>query len=324
MPPNPYAAIGAVLIALLLTVIVIQYLRMRRAVSARLAAGSQIVTTLRGPLEAAIRQGGSPTLLVSHGNGGGYDQGLAIAELAGGSECRIVAVSRAGYLRTPCDQPTRPEVQADDYAALLDALDIPQAVVMGVSAGGPAALQFALRHPDRCAGLILISALTLPVQVPGSARTLFTLMARLDPLSWLAYPLIKNRLITSNGPLPAPVKADSARMQALNRLMRMPLGSADRRLAGIINDFEQSIPHKNYPLEKITRPALVIHGLADPLIPPAHAEAAASAIPDAELILIDGAGHLCFVTHHELVEPAVRRFLKSVETAWRLHAADYA
>ena len=39
-------------------------------------------------------------------------------------------------------------------AALLDALSIDKVVVMGVSGGGPTTLNFALRHPDRCSGLL--------------------------------------------------------------------------------------------------------------------------------------------------------------------------
>ena len=38
-------------------------------------------------------------------------------------------------------------------------------------------------------------------------------------------------------------------------------------------------------------PALVIHGTADPLFPPAHGEALAREIPGARLLLIDGLGH---------------------------------
>jgi pimeloyl-ACP methyl ester carboxylesterase len=44
-------------------------------------------------------------------------------------------------------------VQADAVAALLDVLGIRTAAVMAVSGGGPCALQFALRHPQRCCAL---------------------------------------------------------------------------------------------------------------------------------------------------------------------------
>jgi len=57
--------------------------------------------------------------------------------------------------------------QADAYAALLDHLQLDRVVLCGFSAGGPAAIQFALRHPERLYGLVLGSS-----YLPGmGART---------------------------------------------------------------------------------------------------------------------------------------------------------
>ena len=53
-----------------------------------------------------------------------------------------------------------PEAQADAHACLLDALGIPNAAVVGVSAGGPSAMQFAIRHPQRTAALVLLVPLS--------------------------------------------------------------------------------------------------------------------------------------------------------------------
>ena len=46
------------------------------------------------------------------------------------------------------------DLWADDLAALLDALDIDRAHVMGTSAGGMIALKFAAKYPDRCIGVV--------------------------------------------------------------------------------------------------------------------------------------------------------------------------
>lgn len=51
-----------------------------------------------------------------------------------------------------------PALQADTFGALLDALEIERAAVLGFSAGGPPAIQFALRHPERTLSLVLASA----------------------------------------------------------------------------------------------------------------------------------------------------------------------
>ena len=60
-----------------------------------------------------------------------------------------ICPSRFGYLRTPIPQNASFEAQADAYAALLDHLHIEKAAIIGLSIGGPSALLFALRHPDR-------------------------------------------------------------------------------------------------------------------------------------------------------------------------------
>ena len=57
-------------------------------------------------------------------------------------------VSAAPRTAMPVD--ASPAAQADAHLALMDALGIDRAVVLGVSAGAPSAMQLALRHPDRC------------------------------------------------------------------------------------------------------------------------------------------------------------------------------
>src|SRR5438270_847651 len=65
-----------------------------------------------------------------------------------------------------------PEAQADLYAATLDALNVSQVVVAALSGGGPSALQFALRYPQRCRGLLMLSALSQDYTEEGVYRSL--------------------------------------------------------------------------------------------------------------------------------------------------------
>lgn len=118
------------------------------------------------------RLGAGPTVLILHGALGGYDQGLAIAELLPQDRLQVIPVSRVGYLRSGLSTGQTAENQADSYAMSLDALDIEQVAVIGVSGGGPTAIQFALRHPDGCWGLGLISTITQqPRGLPPFFRT---------------------------------------------------------------------------------------------------------------------------------------------------------
>jgi pimeloyl-ACP methyl ester carboxylesterase len=79
------------------------YAGYRRAIGhayERISTGGVIMQTRCGPIEYAVL-GEGPPLLSVHGAGGGFDQGLDLAESLARSGFRVIAVSRFGYLRTP-------------------------------------------------------------------------------------------------------------------------------------------------------------------------------------------------------------------------------
>lgn len=136
------------------------------------------VATRRGPVEA-VSVGEGPAVLALHGAMGGCDQSLILARTLGEAGYRYVALSRPGYLGTPLAAGRSPEEQADLYAGVLDALGLGRVVVMAVSGGGPSAIHFALRHPARCAGLVLASTTGAPVEDrPPLAFYLLPLLVR--------------------------------------------------------------------------------------------------------------------------------------------------
>src|SRR5689334_19745131 len=120
------------------------YLTWKRRAITGLRTGSSVIETASGPVEYCIG-GQGPAVLIAHGSPGGYDQGCAFSKLVGGKQT-FIAVSRPGYLRTPLSTGETAAAQADMYANLLDALALQQATVVGISGGGPSAIQFALRH----------------------------------------------------------------------------------------------------------------------------------------------------------------------------------
>ncbi len=83
----------------------------------------QIVETKCGSIEVAIRGEGEP-VLVSHGIGGGFDQGLGLVEAYLGDGYKVIAPSRFGYHATPLPADATPASQSDAFVCLLDAFQI--------------------------------------------------------------------------------------------------------------------------------------------------------------------------------------------------------
>lgn len=123
----PLARVGVfVNAALILASLVLGYRTYRaemRDEAQRVLAGSSMLTTMRGPIEYATLGEGTQ-VLVLHGTGGGLDQGLHAARELVPHGFQLIAPSRFGYLRTPLPGDASPEVEADAWAAFLDALDI--------------------------------------------------------------------------------------------------------------------------------------------------------------------------------------------------------
>ncbi|MBZ0139811.1 MAG: alpha/beta hydrolase [Pseudorhodoplanes sp.] len=277
------------------------------------------ISTPRGPVECAVA-GEGPTILALHGGMGGHDQSWLLARslLADPQGYRIVAPSRPGYLGTPLRVGRAPEDQADAYADLLDALGIPTVAVAAVSAGGPSALQFALRHPARCWGLVLVSAcsgrlatppaiiaqlrvLRLVALVPGLAA-IMRRRAERNPQNLarrsIADPLIRER--TLNHPVAGAL------------LRALQLGIFDRlrqRLPGTINDTTRFAGLDAYPIARLAVPVLVVHGKADRVVSFAHAEAVAGQVPHAALMAIENGEHVALFTHLDEVRTRAARFL---------------
>ena len=103
-----------------------------------------------------IHGAGWPLVLLHGGLGAGSMFGENIPALA--KNHRVILVDLQGHGRTAdIDRPMTLEAMADDIAALLEKLQIPQADVMGYSLGGGVALEVGVRHPEMVRKLVLVS-----------------------------------------------------------------------------------------------------------------------------------------------------------------------
>ena len=266
-----------------------------------------------GPVEYSLNGRQGPCLVVMHGGPGGYDQTAALFGDMFGKGFRVLSWSRPGYLRTPLQDGKTFQEQADVAAALLDELGIRRTAVLGYSAGGPVAIHFATRHPDRTWALILECAVTRQwVISPDNLREkiYFGYLMYSDPFLWTSDVIgrMSPRLIgMSTIEMESSLDKDTA-MRLMDTIMRDPdrvkvltdlmksMSPADLRKDGLENDVDQLKMVKDLPLAKIKTPTLIIHGTDDADVPFADAALAAKTIPHAELFLVPGGFHVMALT----------------------------
>lgn len=289
------------------------YIKWKLDLMRELTDGSSILYTEMGPVEYRIDGGSGPYLLVMHGGPGGYDQTSVLFRDMLGKGFRVVSWSRPGYLRTPVQDGRTFKEQADLAAALLDNLGIGKAAVLGYSAGGPVAVEFAVRHPDRIWGLILECAVTRRWTIsPGNfqEKIFFGYLMYSDPFLWasdaagrLAPRLVGMSTIEMESSLDAQeterlmdsIMHDERRVEILRDMVK-GMSPEELRKDGMDNDIEQLGKVRDLPLAMIKAPTLIIHGTSDADVPVADAEFASKMIPDSELYLLRGGFHVMALT----------------------------
>ncbi len=193
---------------------------------------------------------------------------------------------------------------------------------MGASAGAPSAMQFALRHPERCRALVLLvpaalvprpggsAAVTPPMKaMPAWTRQLFDLALRSDFLFWAAQRISRASIIRTILGTPSDVvqRASATEQARVASILEHILPIAPRR-AGLLNDAAVISTLERFDLERIAVPTLAISA-ADCLYGTFEgARYTAEHIAGARFIGYTAGGHLC-VGHQEEVASEIAAFL---------------
>ncbi len=198
------------------------------------------------------------------------------------------------------DKPTEPayttRLLAADAIAVLDSLGIERAHACGVSMGGRICQWLGIEHGARVASLILCS--TTPGNAHGVARDSEISAAMTKGLAdQEAAKLVMSTLFT-----PGWIATHMEVLQAMQERAIPPFAQALH--------FQCSEAHDAWALlPTIKNPTLVLHGSADRLNPTANAPLIASAIPDAELRIIDGGLHGAYLERADECNAIVLDFL---------------
>lgn len=307
-----------ILLVVFLAVLYLPYRRDIRNAYAKLdSIERQIIATDCGPIEVAMRGEGEP-VLVSHGIGGGFDQGLGIAEAYLGGGYKVIAPSRFGYHATPLPADATPASQADAFVCLLDALGLDKVIMMADSAGGTSAIQMALRHPERLKAVVFVSTAAPSVgeyDVALPPEPVIQTMFGSDFLMWVLTHHFESAMKPAMG-VPQGYTLSEAEQVQVTGVIRSILPIKPRTAGFVFDMFTSNLDMDNhpdqYPLEEINVPVLVIHAVDDSLASYANAEALAKRIPNTELLSVRSGGHL-LLSQEATVRSEVTRFLKSLQ-----------
>ena len=240
---------------------------------------------------------GSPLLLVMGHRFSGRMWGSLVDLLA--AEHRVVWFDNRGTGRSGATRDATVRDLTDDALTVMDAAQLAEAHVFGVSMGGVVALDLALAAPERVRSLVIGCSGVLTADKPRAPRSRY--VAYYLP-TWLTLRLSAPALY---GPACPPDRRD-----ADLALLRDDV--FDRR--GVIAQAKAVAAHAT-TLEEvatIAAPTLVLHGTADRVVPLAWGEELARTVPGAQLVRYEDSGHSFLAERPEEVSADVLRFLASV------------
>jgi pimeloyl-ACP methyl ester carboxylesterase len=234
------------------------------------------------------RQAKAPALVLIHGAGGSHLHWPPQLRRLDGAT--VYALDLPGHGRS--DSPGHDNIP--DYVTavirFLDAVQINQAVLMGHSMGGAIAQMSGLTYPERVAGLVLVGTgarlRVAPAILEGireDPETAFDLVTRYAWALGAPKDLVQLGRETLAETPPEVIYGDYAACDRFDIMDR---------------------------LDEIRVPALVIAGTADRLTPQKYGVYLADRLPDAQLVTIEGGGHMMMLEQPDRVAGAVAEFLQ--------------
>jgi pimeloyl-ACP methyl ester carboxylesterase len=309
-------AVTGTLVALALLALVLFTAWTARQVEKQMPARGQFID-IDGARVHYLDKGGGPPLLLIHGLAGqmlNFTHSLLV-RLAG--DFRVVMIDRpgSGYSVRPNDTLAPLAAQARLISRFCQALALERPVVVGHSLGGAIALALALEHPEQVSALALIAPVTHPPQsIPPPFDGLAVGSALLRRLiAWtLATPLaIANReraLATLFGPQPVPGDFATRGGGLLNLRPCAFIGASTDLIAA-----EQDLAGMPARYSSLTMPIGILYGTQDRILDPdLHAQGFVAKVPNAELELIEGGGHMILISSAEQVATFIGRLARRV------------
>lgn len=191
---------------------------------------------------------------------------------------------------------------AGDVVAFMDTLDLEAAVIVGGSSGGLVARRFAIDHPRRTLGLVLLGSPATLRDKPNLQELWDSTLSKLtDPVD----PGFVRELARSTLAQPVP------------RAFFETIVQENLKVPGFVwrATFEGIMEEDSFgELHKIQVPTLIVWGDQDAILSRSDQEALAAAIPGARLVVYPGAGHAFYWEEPERVASDLVAFIQGLGT----------
>ena len=227
--------------------------------------------------------GAGPALVFAHGLGGNHlSWWQQVPHFAERHTC--IVFSHRGFPPSGRVPGVRaPDAYADDLAALLDALDVSEATLVGQSMGGWTCLEYALRSPERVRALVMAST---------SGTLDFNRLGDAGIRDWLRGAPAALAELAARGIHPASGERMAREQPALAQLYWQIAEMAPAAFREQVR--ERILQLRNRPptlLAQLPMPVLFITGDEDWVFPPAAGPAFAALAPKGRAVRVPGAGH---------------------------------
>ncbi|MFI9511256.1 alpha/beta fold hydrolase [Nocardia sp. NPDC052566] len=273
-----------------------------------------------GGMECGDRSG--YPVLAFHGAPGSHVEAVAFAHApAAEAGLRLIAIDRPG-MGLSTMSPRRQILDfADTVTIVADRLELDRFAVLGASGGGPYALACAYRLPNRVSRAVVVSS---PAPFDGQARSVseggvkcagglivlrrFPFLAR-PAAARMAAAVRKPRGLAALIARMSP--ADRDRLAGDEELLGKIADNIHTALRqgsrGVATDLQVLFARPwGFELSDIVASTVVWQGDCDGNVPAADGRRLAADIPNSELIIVEGAGHLLFVDHAAAILDSIR------------------